>query len=80
MLEWHGNSPELTSIENLCSIMNNKVMCKQPSTAPNLKHAVKDIWITGIAQDYRVSLVYGMITVFYGMLCPIQEVINRKRQ
>ena len=55
-----GNSPDLKPIENLWTIMKDKVADKQPSSAQNLKQAIKDVWVTEITQEYCESLVSSM--------------------
>ena len=72
MLEWPGNSPDLNPIENLWTIMKDKVADKQPSSAQNLKQAIKDVWVTEITQEYCESLVSSMPR-------RIQAVIDSKR-
>ncbi|KAI0217548.1 hypothetical protein LSAT2_030687, partial [Lamellibrachia satsuma] len=55
-----GNRPDLNPIENLWTIMKDKVADKQSSSAQNLKQAIKDIWVTEITREYCESLVYSM--------------------
>ena len=58
VLEWPGNSPVLNPVENQWTIMKDKVTYKQPSSAENLRQAIKDVWVTDITQEYYESQVF----------------------
>ena len=60
VLERPRDSPDLNPIKNLWTLMKDKVAYKQPSSAENLRLAIKDIWITEITQEYCESLVSSM--------------------
>ena len=45
VLEWPGNSPDLNPIENAWNVMKNKVQEKQPSSIPDLKAMLTDLWV-----------------------------------
>ena len=45
------NSPDLNQNEILLIIMKDKVACKQPRSAGNLRQAIKEVWATEITQD-----------------------------
>ena len=40
-----GNNPDLNFKENLWIVLKNKVSKKQPSSAKELKKAIKEIWV-----------------------------------
>ena len=42
--DWPGNSPDLNPIENLWSIMKEKLKERDTSSVPKLEAAVRDIW------------------------------------
>ena len=60
VLEWPGNSLNLNPIENLWTIMKDKVAFKHQSTAKNMRQAVQEVWVTQITQEYCESLVSSM--------------------
>ena len=40
--------------------MKDKMACKQPSCAENLRQAIKNVWVTEITQENCESLVSSM--------------------
>ena len=54
VLEWPGNSPDLTPIEYVWTSMTDGGACKQPSSAENL---MQESWGTEITHEHCDSLV-----------------------
>ena len=48
VLEWAGNTPDLSPIENLWTVTKDTVAYKQPSNVENLRQAIKKVWVTEI--------------------------------
>ena len=60
VFNWPGNSPDLNHIENLWEVLKNKVADKQPSSAKDLKDAIKEVWIRELSPAYYHTLVESM--------------------
>ena len=60
VLDWPGNSPDLNPIENLWTVMKDKVVEKQPSSLPDLCRAIKEVWVKEISKEYCANLVNSM--------------------
>ena len=60
ILDWPGNSPDLNPIENLWSILKDKVSEKQPTSAKMLEQAIKEVWVRELSNEYCQSLVESM--------------------
>ena len=59
ILDWPGNSPDLNPIENLWSILKDKVSEKQPTSAKMLEQAIKEVWVRELSNECQ-SLVESM--------------------
>ena len=60
VLDSPGNSPDLNPIENLWTVMKDKVAEKQLSSLPNLCRAMKEVWVKEISKEYCANLVNSM--------------------
>ena len=59
-LDWPGNSPDLTPIENLWSKIKDLVAEKQPSSGKALTETIKEVWVKKISREYCPSLIASM--------------------
>ncbi len=59
-LDWPGNSPDLNPVENLWTVLKDKVAEKQPTSIDNLKSAIAEVWAKEITQEYCQNLVHSM--------------------
>ena len=71
MLDWPGDSPDLNLIKNLWAIVKDKVTDEHPTSAKNLKMAIKHIAMQKITAEYYKHLVHSMP-------CHLQAVTKNK--
>jgi transposase len=60
LLDWPGNSPDLNPIENLWGYMKKQVSCRKPSSLPELRSAILQVWTAGIPQSLCQSLISSL--------------------
>jgi hypothetical protein len=54
LLDWSGNSPDLNPIENLWSVMKDKVAAMQPSNLKSLEKCTKQVWCKEFSEKSTV--------------------------
>ena len=60
ILDWPGNSPDLSLIENLWFKMKDLVSQKHPGSSSELVKVIKEVWVKEISGEYCESLIYSM--------------------
>ena len=45
------DSPNLKSVRNLWTVMNDKVAYQRPPSVENLRQAIKEVWVTEITKE-----------------------------
>ena len=60
ILDWPGNSPDLSLIEKLWFKMKDLVSQKHPGSSSELVKVIKEVWVKEILGEYCESLIYSM--------------------
>ena len=60
LLDWPGNNPDLNPIENMWAILKDKGADKHPTSAKDLKMAIKCIWMQYITAEYCEHLMHSI--------------------
>ena len=60
LLEWPGNSPDCSPIENLWSLMEDRVVAMQPTSVDHMQQCIKEVWRTQITPEYCKALIHSM--------------------
>ena len=64
ILDQPGNSPDLNPIENLWTILKDKMSEKQPASAKELLNTFKVVWVHELSAEYCQSLVESMQNIW----------------
>ena len=60
LLDGPGNSPDLNPLENLWTVLKDKVSEKQPTNTKELEEAIKTVRVLELLAEYCRSLVESM--------------------
>ena len=60
ILDWPGNSPDLSLIKNLWFKMKDLVSQKHPGPSSELVKIIKEVWVKEISGEYCKFLIYSM--------------------
>ena len=60
ILDWPGNSPDLSLIKNLCFKLKDFVSQKHPGSSSELVKVIKEVWLKKILGKYCEYLIYSM--------------------
>ena len=60
ILDWPGDSPDLSLIENLWFKMKDLMSQKHPRSSSELIKAIKEVWVKEISGEYCEFLIYSM--------------------
>ena len=60
ILDWPGSIPDLNPIENLWTVLKDKISERQPTNAKMLEQALKEVWVQEMTTEYCRSLVESM--------------------
>ena len=78
ILDWPGNSLDLSLIENLWFKMKDLVSQKHPGFSSELVKIIKEVWVKEISGEYCESLIYNMLQQLQAVIELVEDTQSTK--